>query len=348
MLLLVSYTTFSAVLFIWDIVDFLLLPGKASAVIVIVPTLDDSTDGEPGDDLPGDDLPGGDEAGEELHKRIDIIGKVVYTNGSLYTDGLIELRSDPRYTWTDNEGIFFFSKVETGEHTISVIKDDKVLASCIVELKYDLSLAKSIVKKSDDGRYIIQISVLEITVEIVLEIDGDELILTDGTGTRDDLPDRAPGLLADDIIAPGRYWTQSTDVNIFGERPGNTGVRLIDGMKVIAPGARGSYTFRVENPETLDVRYIISLSEIDENVPKVPMQYRLKYGSSGSNYIGDGSWRSIDDIGSVELTIAAKDVHYYTLEWRWNPSDDLTDTKIGTQKGKPVYTLRITIDAVFK
>lgn len=343
MLLLVSYTTFSAVLFIWDIADLLVLPGRASAVIVIVPTqVGGDSSGEPG----GDKI--GGEPGEESQRRIDVVGEVVYTDGSPYANGLIELRSDPRYTWTDSEGRFTFTKVETGEHTLSVIKDGRLLASCLVQLEYDLSLAKNIIRKTADGRYEIQICAFEITVEVVLEIDGDELVLTDETGMREELPDRAPGLLTDDTIAPRRYWTQSIDADIFGERSGNIGVRLIDGMKVIAPGAKGSYTFRIENPEAFDVRYTIGLSETDENVPKVPLQYRLKYGTSGSNYTGDGGWRSITDIGTVEQTIAAGDVHYYTLEWRWDPSEDLMDTRIGTQKGKPVYMLKITIDAVFK
>ncbi|MDD4400503.1 MAG: carboxypeptidase-like regulatory domain-containing protein, partial [Desulfitobacteriaceae bacterium] len=66
-------------------------------------------------------------------KRVTIKGKVIYTNGNPFAKGLVDLRSEPRFTYTDLEGYFIFENVEDGEHTVSVLDQNRnVLASCRV------------------------------------------------------------------------------------------------------------------------------------------------------------------------------------------------------------------------
>jgi hypothetical protein len=157
-----------------------------------------------------------------------------------------------------------------------------------------------------------------------------------------------PRIVASDDLNPTQIWAHLTAVNLFAERAGNLGVRTIAGQNVISPGSRGVYTFRVKNPETKPLKYTISLSESDENNPRLPMEYRLKQGTGGTNYIGDDTWKSANSISLTWTPIAPGAVSYYTLEWRWVSSDDSTDTAIGMQNGAPVYVLSIIIAAQFQ
>ena len=134
-------------------------------------------------------------------------------------------------------------------------------------------------------------------------------------------------------------------IDLFAERSGNFGVQTIAGKNVIAPGSHGSYLFRVKNPESRPLEYKITLSETDENNPKLPMKYRLKNGTGGTEYIGGDAWRSADSILVDWTNIGAGLVAYYTLEWRWDPANDSTDTAIGTQSGNTAYVLNIIINA---
>lgn len=161
-------------------------------------------------------------------------------------------------------------------------------------------------------------------------------------------PDRSPGLIVSDETANMKKWTVLTSVDIFQERPGNTGVRTIDGKNVIAPGATGRYIFKVKNPEPYPVEYTISLAETDENYPKLPLQYRLGTGISGSKYTRNDAWKKASDTVLSSSLEAYGDEEFYTLEWKWASQGDAHDTLLGTQTGNEVYVLYIVIQAWFK
>ncbi len=158
--------------------------------------------------------------------------------------------------------------------------------------------------------------------------------------------DGPPGITAsDDYGVGGVKWTVDTSVDIFGQRPGNSGVQTIGGDTVIAPGSSGVYTFKLENPESKPVEYRISLEESDQNSPKLPMLYRIGAGLGG---LGDSPWRMAGSTSVETTTIEPGKTHYYTLEWKWASGDDATDTAIGLQESKPAYVLGIMIDAWYK
>lgn len=159
--------------------------------------------------------------------------------------------------------------------------------------------------------------------------------------------DRPPSLIAGDDLAPGQVWASLTVVDLFAERTGNYGVQTIGSENVIAPGSYGSYVFRVRNPESYPLEYKILLSETDANNPNLPMLYRLKRGSGGTDYVGGSVWKNAQDIAMDWTSIPAGAVSYYTLDWKWDPSDNSVDTAIGTQTGTPNYVLNILITGQF-
>ncbi len=342
--------------------------------------------------------------------RIIIRGRVLYTDGSPYRNGTIELRSEVRYTTTDKNGWFMFDDVSVGRHRVSVMEDGVVLAYCDVIIERSIYLTSATRIRLDDGSYLIQIPLDIPIIELMLKLDKDRSKLdlkdvrerktddsggtkqgdpTDGPGEPADpgipdipeIPDdpevlegpeepitpeepdpsddsddsggsgqtgKAPYIIVTDDINPSKAWTKKTAVDIFAERPGNTGVRTIDGKSVIAPGAKGMYIFRIENSEAGPVEYRIRLSETDRNNPPLQMEYRLKRGVSGDEYIGGDSWKSAKDIAVNGDRLAAGEDVYYTLEWKWDSGDDALDTAIGSQKEIPPYILEIIINAKFE
>jgi len=157
-------------------------------------------------------------------------------------------------------------------------------------------------------------------------------------------PDRAPSI---GVTGQGssHSWSLMTTVDIFGDRLGNNNTRMINGQKVLSPGASGSYTFRVKNTEADDIAYGIRLTDNDENQPALPMKYRLKAGGA---YIDGNQWQTAAELQAGTKILTPGDSDYYTLEWKWETVSDNNDTGIGTQTGNPRYILMIRINAQFK
>lgn len=110
-------------------------------------------------------------------RRIDLVGRVVYTDYTPYPGGIIELRSDPRYTRTNNEGYFMFTDVEGGIHTVSVLDGaGNVLAECEVDIEWTSGTENLVLVRLADGTYVfqvpVQIKTLEITIFLHRGADG--------------------------------------------------------------------------------------------------------------------------------------------------------------------------------
>lgn len=111
-----------------------------------------------------------------LH-RIDLKGRVIYTDQTPYANGLIELRSEPRYTRTDNEGYFVFTDVDEGGHIISVLDDNgNVLARCTIKIDRVFEIEGAELIRLSDGTLVFQVAVhvkvLEITIYFNKGDDG--------------------------------------------------------------------------------------------------------------------------------------------------------------------------------
>jgi hypothetical protein len=157
------------------------------------------------------------------------------------------------------------------------------------------------------------------------------------------------GLEVFDETTSFKKWTTLTSVDIFSQRPGNTGVSTIDGKNIIAPGAEGRYVFKIRNTEAYLVEYTIKLEEADLHNPPLPLRYRLIKGFDDGKKVTDDNWKIARDIDFSNASLnAGGDESFYTLEWKWVSKDDETDTLIGTQPGRPIYVLNIIVEAWFK
>lgn len=151
-----------------------------------------------------------------------------------------------------------------------------------------------------------------------------------------------PEFSVTDEYALGRFWNNTTSVDIFGERAGNHGVQTIGGQKVIAPGSYGKFIFKVMNSNDFEIDITIDLHESDANLPNIPMIYRLKRGVAGENFVGGNAWRDASAITEF-VTMSPNSESYYTLEWEWDASSNSIDTAIGNQLTLPLYILDIII-----
>ena len=341
---------------------------------------------------------------------ITITGTVAYTNGEPYRNGVLELQSEPRYTTTDDNGVFYFQNVPVGSHTISIIENGTVLVSRQITLDMKTNSDDITYKEQSSGVYTVEIPVKISTISLALVVKDKGLTITDvsksspistalpqssnsqtstGPQTSDgqqssttprpsaspqasvspqasaspqvstsptvsaspsvpiapSSPEdtgHTPNVEVGDDYKPGQTWTQMSSVDIFAKRQGNTGVQNINGKNVIAPGSKGTYIFKLKNPETYDLLYTITLTEPDNSL-KLPMKYRISKGSSGTDYIGGAGWKNPADIAASNYTLAAGESEYYTIEWKWVSSSDIEDTAIGINSGDKDYILDIIV-----
>lgn len=339
----------------------------------------------------------------DIKNRFDLTGRVLYTDGTPYANGTVELRSEPRYTETDSSGYFMFKDVPAGKHVINVIQGGVVQATCIVFVDANESNTESLIVKLDDGSFQMRISLNVVMLEITLFIDNgkmipylsdDHLLGDDGKtfpgdaygednnaepeGTDEteppvppvipelpippvipeppkppvvpeppitETPDRAPDIEASENVAGSQSWTRLASINIFGIRENSKNIKMINGQKVIAPGAYGSYPFKLKNNEANTIEYSISFSKADENQLDLPIKYRLK---KGNTYIDGNQWQNAEDIRAEISYIQPGVTDYYTLEWKWSTSDDISDTLIGMRNDNKLYLLTAKVNAQFK
>lgn len=116
-----------------------------------------------------------EEVAVPVEQRIDLKGRVLYTDGTPFVHGLIEFRSDPRYTRTDSQGYFLFVDVDEGSHTISVLDEaGNVLASCKVEIERAAGIENAELVRLPDGTYVFQVAVHVQVLEIVIHLQKGE------------------------------------------------------------------------------------------------------------------------------------------------------------------------------
>ena len=101
-------------------------------------------------------------------------GKVTL-NGQPLSEVDLELRSTLKTTKTDSSGKFAFYDVETGEHSLTALKDGKVIGYLSFELKKD---SKSDVVLLDNGTYIVSVDQNGAGVELHLVLNEEKGTLT--------------------------------------------------------------------------------------------------------------------------------------------------------------------------
>lgn len=294
-----------------------------------------------------------------VERRIDLKGRVVYTDKTPYPDGLIELRSEPRYTRTDKDGYFMFIDVGEGDHNINVLDDaGNVLASCAVVIDRTSDLEDAEIIRLSDGTYVFQVAVhvkvLEITIYLHRGGDGkatgiDHIVLglapevttqpsnpTDPTNpvnpvdpSNPDLPPEQPG---GDSAGGGGGGVFDFDVldtattTSYGTA-GAVSVNIFGADKRIAPGMSGIYKFTVDNTRNKHATlYDVTFTASDTlpDARKIPLHYRLK--AEGVYVAGDeAKWCTPEELYQEDkVAQGQKDVEY-TLEWEWPDGNNHND-----------------------
>lgn len=304
-----------------------------------------------------------------LLQRIDLRGRVVYTDQTPYVGGIVELKSTPRYTRTDTGGYFIFVDVMEGAHTISVLDENgNVLASCDIEIERSPQVENVELIRLPDGTLIFQVAVdvqvLEITLVLqrdaggnvvgldrvelglpptgqgelgppVIPLEPDEPEGTWGSGSNT-LPPSPPSPLPPDFDVYDRdpvYYVQDgvVDVNIFGAN------------KRIAPGMQGSYHFTVENRGSHAAHYDVNFT-VKDTLPdthKIPMGYRLK--ADGEYIAGDAdtnTWVEPAKLSQDDRLDPGEKVKY-TLDWYWREGN--RDNEFARYGGDPAYSYSLKI-----
>lgn len=117
------------------------------------------------------------------------------------------------------------------------------------------------------------------------------------------------------------------EMNVFGNAATVSGKDA-----VIAPGSKGCYTFTIQNTKDfpMEVRWQLS----DENLHRIPMQYRLKiesdylYGSAQEWIQGENLEKYL-----IEDQLSPGEQREYALDWEWpfskDEKQDQRDTELG-------------------
>lgn len=123
------------------------------------------------------------------------------------------------------------------------------------------------------------------------------------------------------ISEDGTDWNELKELRIFYNK-------FYEDEPKIAPGVSGKYKYTVENNWDKDVRYHMNFSE--ENPLNINMVYKLK--DDGKYVFGDeNTWVSHEELNKPDIIIESGETHIYTLEWKWEHSDN--DTQIGETEG---------------
>lgn len=112
--------------------------------------------------------------GADQNRKLHISGQVLYTDGTPYQNGKVELHSDPMVTTTDIKGRFFYDSVAPGEHKLSIVDDNKTLAECSFVVNRNTSDQPINIGKEGKGKYAIELSVNVRFIELAVEIVEDD------------------------------------------------------------------------------------------------------------------------------------------------------------------------------
>jgi hypothetical protein len=323
-----------------------------------------------------------DEVQVPVQRLVIINGWVKYTDGTPFAHGLVELRSEPRVTYTDSEGYFTFENVEEGEHVINVLgSQGQVLASAQVRITRNMDIEKSILMRLEDGTYVLEVAVDVKVLEIFLEIEQDgsgeptgNLIIDSnyevlvyppedepkappGTGEPPDKPDQpdrptkpgggaeSPGAGSLQVYstASGRHFAQ-------GSQPAAQ-INIFGDNKRIAPGMSGSYRFTVDNrANDFGVHFDINLLETN-NALNIPMRYRLMDNNAKRYVNADSDWHTPAEINQATadqakpFSMNQRSHTDYTLEWFWDDRGQIDNSWGEKHAGEVVCTLTIKVSA---
>lgn len=304
-----------------------------------------------------------------VEKNVNIKGRVVCTDGSPYANGLVELRSEPRFIYTDREGYFIFNNVEDGEHIISVLNQNReVQVSCRVIINRNLEIADAVLVQTGVDTYVLEVAVDVKLLEIVLEVQRDNsgqlsglLIVKPEVNVLERyLPGEQPVIppvtppVTPPVIPPVDALTvySTVDTRNFNKAPVSAAdINIFGSGKRIAPGMTGVYKFTIDNTgNPFAIYYDIDLLETNNSL-NIPMEYRLYNNRTNSYVNGDANWHTTAEIRTITANPAARLSMTdsmktdYTLEWFWDDGGSIDNSYAEQHAGEAVCTLTIRVSA---
>lgn len=168
---------------------------------------------------------GGDEPLEETDGRdlsLSLSGRLVYEDGTPVANTLVELHSDPRSTYTDAQGSFFFYNVAQGDHTVYVKDDDgNVMASTPIAIDAENATTGLALTGDETTGYQLQVSIDVAVIELELNLNGEKLVIH---------PEKAFGITYDMAIVSSKGVTAKDDGHLISS---NKNLLVVDDVIVV-------------------------------------------------------------------------------------------------------------------
>jgi len=158
-----------------------------------------------------------------------------------------------------------------------------------------------------------------------------------GGGVTPPKPTAAPPVTGEVDVYHGNtadVWTQEAVIDLF--RPLEYSDR-----RVIAPGDRGYYLFRLKNGRNEPISFTLALREESFHIP---LKYRIAADGAVPAGLTDWQTASVDrETVSRAVPLEKNGERLYRIEWYWpfEGNDDI-DTALG-QRDERTYTLKLTI-----
>lgn len=143
--------------------------------------------------------------GSDESRELHIAGQVLYSDGTAYANGRVELRSSPRITTTDGRGCFFYESARPGVHTLSVLDEEgNALAKCEFTISRDAEAQPVSILRETDGKYVVDLAVEVRYIELAVELDTE-------AGTLKLIPEKTAVLEDDGTLIVGDTELKVTD-----------------------------------------------------------------------------------------------------------------------------------------
>ena len=117
---------------------------------------------------------------------------------------------------------------------------------------------------------------------------------------------------------------------------GETVIKSATGQPVVAPGAKDTYTIRLQNKDKVALDYIMKPKVTCGGVGTLPIEFRL-FAPDGSCLTGgysEDDWVTIEELNELSIdasTLSRGSSDEYEFQWRWpfERGDDVGDTNFG-------------------
>lgn len=287
---------------------------------------------------------------------VDLKGVVINSDNTPYANGIVELRSTPRYTRTDKDGTFIFRSVEAGVHKINVLDESgNTLATCDVDLSTVKDTHNLVTTSFYDNVYRINVSVNVQVLEIRITLKQDENGNVQGISNLEVVRAETTPLDQPEPNQPEYEEPQPPDDGSDGSgdvvpEPPVTGGKGSSGGGGGA-GEQNQFLFNVQESDTpfsfggAAAAKINIFGKEKLIAPGMKGSYRFTVDNSRNNY---RSVYTVDFLGSDTLPAGAKipmafrlkaGNAYVTGDADWHTLTELSqDTSIAAA-GKTVYTL---------